>query len=158
MSTRLHVVPAARTGAPPVPQAVVLSTALWIGAILAGFTEALVRLAGPLPPGGAELAGRAVVYLVLGVLVLQLRTGRDTYRWTVVGVLGVLGTASLVVGPLRALAAGGSATAFLATATGPEVVAAGLRTLHVAEVLAAVGLLFGPAARAFFGGTATQYS
>ncbi|WP_224390142.1 hypothetical protein [Pseudonocardia sp. ICBG1293] len=139
------------TGSRPVlPSAVALSVALWLGAILAGFAESLVRLVGPVPPSAGELAVRAGMYLVLGVLVLQLRSGHGMYRWTVLGVLGVFGTASLVLEPVRALADGGSVGSFLVSATGPELVAAGLRGLHVAEVVAAVALLFHPAARAFY--------
>lgn len=132
------------------PSAVGLSVALWLGAILAGLAESLVRLAAPVPPATGELAVRAGIYLVLGVVVLQLRSGHGVYRWTVLGVLGVLGTASLVVEPVRALADGGSVGLFLESATAPELVAAALRGLHVAEVIAAVVLLFHPAARAFY--------
>lgn len=135
---------------PVLPSAVDLSVALWLGAILAGLAESLVRLAAPVPPTTGELAVRAGIYLVLGVVVLQLRSGHGVYRWTVLGVLGVLGTASLVVEPVRALADGGSVGLFLVSATAPELVAAALRGLHVAEVVGAVVLLFHPAARAFY--------
>ncbi|ANY09546.1 hypothetical protein [Pseudonocardia sp. HH130630-07] len=134
------------------PAAVRQSVVLWLGAILAGVAEALVHLAGPVPPTGPELAVRAGIYLVLAVLVLQLHTGRDAIRWTVVVVLGVFGTLSLVVEPFRALLAGASAAEFLVAASGPELLAAALRALHVAEVLAALVLLFHPAARRFFRG------
>lgn len=148
MSTLTATRPAAR---PAPPSAVALSVALWLGAILAGFAEALVRLASETPPTGSELAGRAGIYLVLAVLVVLLRSGRNGIRWTVVGVLGVLGTLSLVVEPVAALLAGASPAEFLVTASGPELAAAGLRGLHLVEVLGALVLLFHPAARAFFG-------
>lgn len=143
---------------PALPSAVGLSVALWLGAILAGFAETLVRLVGPVPPSVVEILARGGIYLVLGVLVVQLLSGHDVHRWTVVGVLGVLGTASLVVGPLRALADGGSVGLFLTTATGPELAAAALRALHVAEVRAAVVLLFHPAARTFYRASARTTS
>lgn len=132
------------------PQVVVLSTALWLGAILAGVTETLVRLAGPVPPTPDELLTRGGIYLVLAVLVVGLRSGSDALRWTVLLVLGVLGMLSLVVEPAGALLDGATVSGFLATASGPELVAAALRILHVAEVLAAAALLFHPAARRFF--------
>ena len=92
---------AAARSAPPA--AVRLSVALWLGAILAGVAETLVRLAGPAAPTAGELATRGGLYLVLAVLVVALRTGRDAIRWTVVVVLGVVGTLSLVVEPAMAL-------------------------------------------------------
>lgn len=132
------------------PSAVTLSVALWLGAILAGVAEALVRLATPEAPAADELAVRFGLYLVLAVLVLALRRGRNAVRWTVAVLLGGLGTLSLVAEPLGYLAGGGSAGAFLATADGPELLAAGLRALHVVEVLVALALLFHPSSTAFF--------
>lgn len=145
----LLVDPTALRPAPP-PGAVVASVVLWLGALLAGLSETLVRLAGPLPPSGAEVAFRSAVYTVLVVLVVQLRSGSAVHRWTVVGVLGLLGTASLVAEPLRALAGGTTVAGFLADASSAELLAASLRALHVVEVVAAMSLLFHPAARAFY--------
>ena len=135
---------------PSPPSTVTVSVALWLGAILAGVGEAFVRLAAPDAPAPDELAVRFGIYLVLAVLVLALRRGHDAVRWTVAVLLGGLGTLSLVVEPFGYLATGGSAGAFLATANGPELVAAGLRGLHVAEVLVALALLFHPSSTAFF--------
>ncbi|MDQ4118581.1 MAG: hypothetical protein M3235_16695 [Actinomycetota bacterium] len=112
--------------------------------------EALVRIASPEPPAPDELAVRFGIYLVLAVLVLALRRGVDAVRWTVAVLLGGLGTLSLVAEPIGYLAGGGSVGAFLATAHGAELVAAGLRSLHVLEVPAALALLFHPSATAFF--------
>ena len=139
---------AAARSAPPA--AVRLRVALWLGAILAGVAETLVRLAGPAAPTAGELATRGGLYLVLAVLVVALRTGRDAIRWTVVVVLGVVGTLSLVVEPAMALLDGATVAGFLADASGTELLAAALRTLHVVAVLVALTLLFHPAARAFF--------
>ncbi|MEQ3549944.1 hypothetical protein WIS52_05635 [Pseudonocardia nematodicida] len=135
---------------PAVPHAVVVSIVSWLAAILAGMAETLVRLAVAEPPTGGEVAARAGIYLVLAALVLLLRTGHDPIRWTVVLVLGVLGSLSLVVEPVRALLGGASAATFLVTASLPELAAAGLRALHLVEVLVALVLLFHPSATAFF--------
>jgi hypothetical protein len=54
------------------------------------------------------------------------------------------------VEPIGYLAGGGSVGAFLATAGWADLAVAGLRTLHVAEVLAALVLLFQPSSTAFF--------
>lgn len=135
---------------PDPPAVVVLSVALWLGAILAGVAESLVRLAGPAPPTAGELATRGGIYLVLAVLVVALRSGQDTVRWTVVGVLGAIGMLSLVVEPVRALRDGATVSGFLVTASGPDLAGAALRTLHVGAVLVALALLFHPVAHRFF--------
>lgn len=135
---------------PAPPFVVAASVALWLGAILAGVAESLVRLAGPIPPTFGELAARSAIYLVLVVLVVQLRTGREAVRWTVVAVLGVVGTWSLLAEPAQALFDGATVAGFVVTASGPELLAAALRTLHVVEVLGALALLFHPASNEFF--------
>ncbi|BBG01866.1 MULTISPECIES: hypothetical protein [Pseudonocardia] len=141
----------ARPTTDPVPPFVVAgSVALWLGAILAGVAESLVRLAGPIPPTLGELAARSAIYLVLAVLVVQLRTGREAVRWTVVAVLGVVGLWSLIAEPVQALLGETTVIGFLVTASGPELLAAALRTLHVLEVIGALVLLFHPASNEFF--------
>lgn len=155
MNTTTVPRPAAR---PAVPTVVSLSVALWLAAILTGVAEALVHLADPEPPTATQLAARAGIYLVLAVLVLQLRTGRNAIRWTVVAVLGGVGTLSLVLEPAQALLAGATVSDHLAAASGPELLAAALRALHVAEVAGGLVLLFHPGARAFFRGGARRTS
>ncbi|MEV1296135.1 hypothetical protein [Pseudonocardia sp. NPDC049635] len=132
------------------PLVVAVSVALWLGAILSGVVESLVRLAGPAAPTVVELVAGAAVHLVLAVFVLQLCTGREAVRWTVAGLFGVVGMWWLVAEPLRALLGGATVAGFLAAASGPELLAAGLRSLHVAEVLGALALLFRPASNEFF--------
>lgn len=155
MSTPATIRRTARTDRPAPPPAVTLSVGLWLAAILAGFAETLVRLAGEVPPSGTEIAGRAGIYLALAVLVVQLRSGRNVIRWTVVGLLGVIGTLSLVVDPVTAMLAGASPAGFLASASTVELAAAGLRVLHLLAVFAALALLFHAAARTFFRRTGT---
>ncbi len=135
---------------PDRPSTVTLSVALWLGAILAGVAETFVHLAMPDPPGADALAVRFGIYLVLGVLVLALRTGSNAVRWAVAILLGGVGMLSLVVEPIGYLVAGGSVGGFLATAGVADLAAAGLRTLHVVEVLAALVLMFHPSSTAFF--------
>jgi hypothetical protein len=150
--TATPAVPIRPTGSarPVRPWAVTLSVALWLGAILAGVAETLVRLATPEAPAAAGLAVRFGLYLVLAVLVLALFRGHDAVRWTVAVLLGGLGTLSLVVEPIGYLAAGGSVAAFLASAGWADLAVAGLRALHIVEVLAALALLFHPSSTAFF--------
>jgi hypothetical protein len=135
---------------PARPSTVTLSLALWLGAILAGVAETFVHLAMPDPPGADAVAIRFGIYLVLAVLVLALRSGRNAVRWTVAVLIGGVGMLSLVVEPIGYLVAGGSVGGFLDGAGVADLVATGLRTLHVAEVLAALVLLFHPSSTAFF--------
>lgn len=122
----------------------------WLTAIAAGVAETLVRLVLPDPPTSSRLAVRFAIYVVLAVLVSSLLTGRNAIRWAVAGVLGEVGTLSLVMEPLSWILAGGSPTAFLAAAGGPTLLVVGLRVLHLGAVLAALVLMFRPAANVFF--------
>jgi|1186.fasta_scaffold441812_1 hypothetical protein len=132
------------------PGAVATAVALWFTAIGCGVAETLVRLATPDPPGPVALAVRFAVHLGLAGLVLALYSGRDAVRWTVAVVMGLLGTASLVVEPLQWLAAGGSVPDFLAAADGPTIVITVLRAVRVLAVLGALVAMFRPAADRWF--------
>ncbi|MBW0104951.1 hypothetical protein [Pseudonocardia sp. KRD291] len=134
------------------PAAVRSAVVLWLGAILAGVAEAFVHLALPDPPAAGDLAVRFGIYLVLGALVLALRTGRNAVRWAVAVLMGVVGTLSLVVEPLGWVLGGGSPVAWLSTAGAPELLAAGLRVVHLVAVAAALVTMFRPSATAFFRG------
>jgi hypothetical protein len=138
------------TAARTAPPAVQMSVVLWLSAIGAGAVEALVHLLLPEPPTLAQLAGRFGIYAVLTVLVLALRTGRDSVRWTVAVLLGGFGTLSLVIEPISWLLAGGSPGLFLVTADAPAIVAATLRVAHLVAVFSAFVLMFRPAADAWF--------
>lgn len=135
------------------PGAVRSAVVLWLVAILAGVAEALVHLALPGPPAAGDLAVRFGIYLVLGALVLALGTGRNAVRWAVAVLMGGVGTLSLVVEPVGWLLAGGSPAAWLLSAEAPELLAAALRVLHLLAVVAALVLMFRPAATAFFRAT-----
>jgi hypothetical protein len=132
------------------PAAVQLSIVLWLAAIGAGAAEALVHLLLPQPPTLGQLAARFGIYAVLTVLVLALRTGRNSVRWTVAVLLGGFGTVSLVIEPVSWLLAGGPPGLFLVTADAPALVAAVLRIAHLIAVFSALVLMFRPAANAWF--------
>ncbi len=142
----------ATTAVRTAPAAVQLSVVLWLAAIGAGATEALVHLLLPQPPTLGQLAARFGIYAVLTVLVLALRTGRNSVRWTVAVLLGGFGTVSLVIEPMSWLLAGGSPGLFLVTADAPALVAAVLRIAHLVAVFAALVLMFRPTANAWFRG------
>ena len=138
------------------PAAVQLSVVLWLAAIGAGAAEALVHLLLPQPPTLGQLAARFGIYAVLTVLVLALRTGRNSVRWTLAVLLGGFGTVSLVIEPVTWLLAGGSPGLFLVTADAPALVAAVLRIAHLIAVFSALVLMFRPAANAWFRGRAAR--
>jgi hypothetical protein len=142
----------ATTAVRTAPAAVQLSVVLWLAAIGAGATEALVHLLLPQPPTLGQLAARFGIYAVLTVLVLALRTGRNSVRRTVAVLLGGFGTVSLVIEPMSWLLAGGSPGLFLVTAEAPALVAAVLRIAHLIAVFSALVLMFRPAANAWFRG------
>ena len=132
------------------PTELFAATAIWIGAVGAGVTEALVHLfLMPDPPTGPQLLVRGAIYAVVLALVLALPTGRAVVRWALAVVLGGLGTLSLVAEPVGWLAAGGDPAGFLTTADGPTLLVVALRTLHLAAVIAAMVLMFRPRSSAF---------
>jgi hypothetical protein len=137
---------------PAVPAPVRLSVRLWLGAIAAGAAEALVWLVQPEPPTPTQLGVRFAIYTALVVLVLALHTGRAPVRWAVAGLLGGIGSLSLVIEPLTWLGAGGSPAAFLAAADAPTLMIVILRVLHIAAVVGAMVALFRPEANAFYRG------
>jgi hypothetical protein len=132
------------------PTELFAATAIWIGAVGAGVTEALVHVfLMPDPPTGPQLLVRGAVYAVVLALVLALPTGRAVVRWALAVVLGGVGTLSLVAEPVGWLVAGGDPAGFLATADGPTLLVVALRSLHLATVIAAMVLMFRPRSSAF---------
>lgn len=138
------------SSARPVPRPVRAAVVVWLAAVGAGVAETLVHLSGPDAPGAGALVVRGAVYAVVVALVLSLRTGRDAVRWTLALLLGVVGTASLVVEPFTFLAAGGSPVEYLAGAGVGDLAIVALRLVHLAAVVVALVLMFRPAANAFF--------
>ncbi|MFJ7778842.1 hypothetical protein [Streptomyces yangpuensis] len=147
-----------RRPTPAVPPAPVRTAyALWLTAVAAGAFETVLavgRTAADSSGSAGEIGtGLAVRLTVFTLAVLIARRMRGGARWARVALalgLGVLGTASMVVQPLAYLADGGSLTQALSRAGAPDLVFAGSRIVHVAAVLAAVALMFRPAANAWF--------
>jgi len=134
----------------PVPLPVHLAVLVWLAAVGAGVGEAMVRTALPDPPTPGELATRFAIYAAVVALVLALFTGRNAIRWALAVLLGGVGTLSLVAEPVSWLASGGSPADFLATADGSALLVTGLRVAHMTAVVAALVLMFRPAANAYF--------
>ncbi|SEH01667.1 hypothetical protein SAMN05444920_121115 [Nonomuraea solani] len=140
-----------------VPPPVVHTAAmLWLAAVAFGAFEAVLMIGGLLFEGTPVLellpqAGfRLAVFAGAVFLALRLKDGANWARWTLAGTLGVFGTLSLVIEPVRWLLAGGSIGEAVAAADAMELVFAGSRILHVLAVLGALALMFQPRANAYF--------
>jgi len=138
---------------PGVPREVQASFVLWLTAVGAGIAETAIRAVYSLG-GGPESSGllvRAVVYIVAVYLIAQMRFGKGWARIALAVLLGGVGTLSLVVDPISWLAAGHSLGDFFAQADLLFVLIAPIRAVHLAAVVAALVLMFLPAANDYFG-------
>ncbi|NUR86022.1 MAG: hypothetical protein HOY71_18230 [Nonomuraea sp.] len=139
---------------PPVVHAAAM---LWLAAVAAGAFEAVLMIGRELYEGTSGVldllpgAGfRLAVFAGAVFLALRLREGHNWARLTLAGTLGVLGTLSLVVEPVRWLLDGGSIAEWAAGADALTWVFVVSRVLHLTAVLGAVTLMFQPRANAFF--------
>jgi hypothetical protein len=141
-----------------VPQSVLRSVWCWLAAVAAGVCEtALHALNAENFDAAVQVPVRAVVYVLATVVILQLRRGRNWARITLTVLLGGLGLFSLLAEPVSWLVAGGSPDAFLAAADGVTLAVVALRVLHIGAVLAALVLMYTPAANRFFGRTRHEH-
>ncbi|MFJ8016897.1 hypothetical protein [Streptomyces sp. NPDC096339] len=130
---------------------------LWLTAVAAGAFETVLAIGRMVADGtasageiGVGLAVRLTVFTVAVLVAGRMRGGARWARITLAIGLGVLGTASMVVQPLGYLADGGSLSAALSQAGALDWVFGASRAVHVGAVLAAVALMFRPAANAYF--------
>ncbi|GAA1661282.1 hypothetical protein GCM10009733_068780 [Nonomuraea maheshkhaliensis] len=141
------------TAPPPVVHAAAM---LWLSAVAFGAFEAALMIGSMLYEGTpvAELlpgAGfRLAVFAGAIFLALRLKAGANWARWALAGTLGVFGTLSLVIEPVRWLLDGGSIAAAVSGADAMSWVFAASRTLHILAVLGALTLMFQPRAGAYF--------
>jgi hypothetical protein len=136
------------------PTEVQLSTLCWVGAVAAGGVETVLAVADRLTTGtgsltaiGAQVLVRLAVFIMALALASRLWNGRNWARWTLAGLLGVVGTLSLVAGPVSWL------TEHQLTDLDPDgrfAAFAIIRTIHLAALVAAVVLMFLPAANRYF--------
>lgn len=144
-------------GEPSAPPPVDAAFALWITAVVAGFFETVLmagRMLSDDEASAGEMAGglllRMAVFSAAVLVAVQLRRGRNWARLTLAVGLGVFGTLSLVIEPLRWLADGHSLGDAFRDLGAVDVLFGASRVLHLSAVLAAMVLMFRPTANAWF--------
>jgi hypothetical protein len=148
---------------PGIPTQLQAAFRLWLVAVAAGlFETALVVVdatdgeVGSAAQVAAGVAVRLLGFTGAAYLAVQLRQGRNWARVALAVLLGGVGTLSLVIGPVPWLAEGGSladAAVAMATADLGSVLFAASRVVHLGAVVAAVLLMFHPAATAYIRAT-----
>ncbi|MFI7705908.1 hypothetical protein [Nonomuraea sp. NPDC049480] len=143
-----------RTDPPPVVHTAAM---LWLSAVALGAFEVVLMVSQELLASTSTvtdlLPGVGFRLAVFGgaiFLALRLKNGRNWARWTLAGTLGVLGTLSLVVEPVRWLLDGGSIAEAVAGMDAVSWAFASSRILHLTAVLGAMALMFQPRANAYF--------
>ncbi|MFE9631961.1 hypothetical protein [Streptomyces sp. NPDC006463] len=133
------------------PTEVRTAFALWLTAVAAGaFETALMLGRVPADQIAVGLVVRLTVFTAAVLVAFRMRSGARWARITLAVGLGIVGSASLVVEPLRYLLDGGSLADALSRADTLDLVFGASRTVHLVAVLTAVALMFRPAANAYF--------
>jgi hypothetical protein len=100
--------------------------------------------------GWAAFEFGAVVYVLVTLLIVRLRTGEHWVRLALTVLLGVVGLTSLLAEPISWSISGGAPAAFLATADAPTVAVVALRAVHVVAVVCALSLMYSRSSNKFF--------
>jgi hypothetical protein len=135
-----------------VPRAVQASFLLWLTAVAAGVIETIIRVISSLD-GDLDSSGlliRVIVYAVAVYVIAQMRLGKKWARLALAVLLGGIGTLSLVIDPISWLAAGNSLREVFTEADFLFFLIAPIRVVHLAAVVAAMVLMFLPAANDYF--------
>ncbi len=133
---------------------------LWLIAIAAGLFESTLVVvdatAGEVGSAAEVAVGvtiRLLAFTGLVYLAAELRKGRNWARIALAVLYGGFGTLSLVIGPVTWLAEGGSLPQAIAAADLGSVLFAASRLVHLAAIIAALILMFLPAANAYLRAT-----
>ncbi|GAA1692510.1 hypothetical protein GCM10009745_42400 [Kribbella yunnanensis] len=139
---------------PQAPLTARWATLLWLLAVVAGVAESVVGVIGavrddvPMGSIAAQIAIRALVYGGLFVVIERyFQHGVRWSRYLLAGLLGTVGTASLVIGPIgwlldHDLASIDWSAQFVLTAL--------LRSVHLTAVITALVLSFHPETNRWF--------
>jgi hypothetical protein len=152
---------------PGVPKEVQASFLLWLTAVAAGVLETIIRVIDALALGWASGSGgqtdvtgvisgvviRVIVYTLVVYIITRMRLGKRWARLTLAVLLGVIGTLSLVIDPISWLAGGNSLSEVFTEADLLFFLIAPIRTVHLAAVIAALVLMFLPAANTYYRGS-----
>jgi hypothetical protein len=155
-------------GPPPgVPKEVQASFLLWLSVVAAGVLETIIRVIDALPidsalgsGGETDVTGvisnvviRVIVYTLVVYIITRMRLGKSWARLALAVLLGVIGTLSLVIDPISWLAGGNSLSEVFKEANLLFFLIAPIRTVHLVAVIAALVLMFLPAANTYFRGS-----
>jgi hypothetical protein len=128
---------------------------LWLFAVAAGLFETTLVVvdatAGEVGSAAEVAVGvtvRLLAFTGLVYLAARLRQGRNWARIALAVLYGGFGTLSLVIGPVTSLAEGGSLADAMAAADLGSLFAAS-RLVHLLAIIAALVLMFHPAANAY---------
>ncbi|MGZ0152159.1 hypothetical protein ACXJJ3_34230 [Kribbella sp. WER1] len=140
---------------PEPPLAVRGATTLWLTAVGAGVAESVLGVAGAIADGAPllglvmQVAFRAIVYGGLFVVIDRyFRPGVGWSRWLLTVLLGTVGIASLVVGPIGWLLHNGDFGTLHWSAS--FIAFAAVRCVHITAVITAILLSFQPDANRWF--------
>ena len=147
-----------------VPKEVQASFLLWLSAVAAGVLETIIRVIDALAigwasgnGGEADLTGvisnvviRVIVYTLVVYIITRMRLGKRWARLTLAVLLGMIGTLSLIIDPISWLAGGNSLSEVFTEANLLFFLIAPIRTVHLVAVIAALALMFLPAANTYF--------
>jgi uncharacterized membrane protein YidH (DUF202 family) len=138
---------------PPVP--VRAATAAWFLAVGAGVAESILGVIGALddsvawPALVAQIAFRAIVYGGLFVVIDKyFRLGRNWSRHLLAVLLGVIGLATLIIGPIQWLLTNRDFTTI--DVTTDFIAFTAIRSIHVMAVITGVVLMYQPDANRWF--------
>jgi hypothetical protein len=132
---------------------------LWLLAVAAGLfettlvvVEATAGEVGSVAEVAVGVTVRLLAFTGLVYLAARLRQGRNWARIALAVLYGGFGTLSLVIGPVTWLAEGGSLAGTMAADLGSVLFAAS-RLVHLVAIIAALMLMFHPAANAYIRAT-----
>ncbi|MGW0248286.1 hypothetical protein ACWDYH_16810 [Nocardia goodfellowii] len=139
------------------PRSVSLAFSALVVALLAGVAEAIAQAALLLESSGAELGDiatallmRGAIYLVVLAVAIRMTHGDGWARVALTFGIGVLGLASLLVEPIRAVLSADDLGTLFDDVTASGVGIAIFRAIHVAAVLVAIPAMYHRTARPYF--------
>jgi hypothetical protein len=140
---------------PQPPLAVRGATTLWLAAVGAGVAESVLGVVGAIADGSpvvgllVQIAFRVIVYGGLFVVIDRyFRHGVGWSRWLLTVLLGTVGIATLVVGPISWFLRDGDFGAL--DWSGSFIAFGAIRLVHITAVVTAILLSFQPDANRWF--------